>query len=340
MNDFGLFDEEFRLKKLSQKGDPLEKLNKAIDWEIFRPVLNNVFGVDKKDQSVGGRPNYDYLMMFKVLVLQQYHNLSDERMEFEINDKLTFMRFLGLRMGDPVPDCNTIWNFREELTKTKAIKQLFKTFNRELDKKGIIGHKGSIVDATFVEVPRQRNTRDENGMIKKGEIPKEWKDDKAKLRHKDTDARWMKKHGEKYYGYKNHTKVDRKSRIITKYAVTSANVHDSQALDELLDKNDRHHTLYGDSAYWGNPIAKKLVRMKIRDKICEKGTSGHPLTKEQKKKNKKKSKIRVLVEHVYGFMENSMRGIFSRVIGMVRTTAVIGLKNLTYNLLRYEQLVR
>lgn len=340
MNDMGLFDEDFRLKKLAEKGDPLAKLDKVIDWELFRPLLDKVLEIQEKNPSQGGRPHYDYVMMFKILVLQQYHSLSDERTEFEINDKLTFMRFLGLRLGDAVPDSNTIWTFREDLTKAKAIKKLFEIFNRELDNQGIIARKGSIVDASFVEIPRQRNTREENASIKKGEIPEEWKGTPAKMSHKDTDARWAKKNGEKHYGYKNHIKVDRKSRVITKYAVTGANVHDSQAVPELLEKTDEGHTLYGDSAYSGAPISGKLKKRRITPRICEKGTRGNPLTKEQMKRNRKKSQTRVLVEHVFGFMENSMRGMGNRVIGIVRTTTMIGLKNLVYNMFRYEQLAR
>jgi len=340
MNEMGLFDEDFRLKKLAEKGDPLAKLDNVMNWELFRPILENVFKAQEKDASQGGRPHYDYIMMFKILVLQQYHNLSDERTEFEINDKLTFMRFLGLRLGDSVPDTNTIWAFREELTKAKAIKKLFEIFNRELTKQGIIARKGSIVDASFVEIPRQRNTRDENAAIKRGEIPEDWKENQAKMSHKDTDARWVKKNGEKYYGYKNHAKVDKKSRIITRYAVTSANVHDSQAIPDLLEKGDRGHTLYGDGAYSGDPLRKTFRKWKVIPRICEKGTRGHSLTNEQKEKNRKKSQTRVLIEHVFGFMENSMRGMGSRVIGIIRTTTGVGLKNLVYNMFRYEQLAR
>jgi len=340
MNEMGLFDEDFRLKKLAEKGDPLAKLDKVMNWELFRPMLEDVCKAEGKDPVQGGRPHYDYVMMFKILVLQQYHSLSDERTEFEINDKLTFMRFLGLGLEDVVPDSNTIWAFREELTKSKAIKKLFELFNRELDNKGIIARKGSIVDASFVEIPRQRNTRDENAAIKRGEIPEDWKENQAKMSHKDTDARWVKKNGEKYYGYKNHVKVDRKSRVITRYAVTSANVHDSQAIPDLLGKGDSGHTLYGDGAYTGKPLRKTFKKWAVIPRICEKGRRGQPLTEEQKKKNRKKSQTRVLIEHVFGYMENSMRGMGSRVIGIIRTTTMVGLKNLVYNMFRYEQIAR
>lgn len=334
----GFFDAEFRLQDITRQGDPLEKLDKHIDWEIFRSILEDTFRIDEKDPSKGGRPPYDYVMMFKILVLQHLYNIADERTEFAIKDRLSFMRFLGLTLKDSVPDEKTIWLFREALTQAGAMERLFKKFNRHLEKKGLMAHKGSIVDASFVEVPRQRNTRDENQAIRNGEIPEEWKDDK--LRQKDVDARWTKKHGLKFFGYKNHAKVDRASKLITNYTTSDASVHDSQKLDELLENSDAHHDLFGDSAYRSVEIDKKLKRREIRNRICEKGYRNHPLTREQEERNRLKSKIRVRIEHVFGFMENTMKAAFIRCIGKVRAAAAIGLINLTYNLCRSVQLCR
>jgi len=247
---------------------------------------------------------------------------------------------LGLTLKDSVPDEKTIWLFRETLTQSGAMKRLFNKFNRHLEKKGLIAHKGSIVDASFVEVPRQRNMRDENKDIRNGDIPEDWEDNPDKLRQKDTDARWTKKHGQSYFGYKNHAKVDRDSKLITNYAVSDASVHDSQALGCLLDKSDAHHDLFGDSAYSSEEIDIKLKRMKIRNRIHEKGYRNHPLTRDQEEKNRKKSKIRARIEHIFGFMENTMKAGFIRCIGIVRASAVIGHINLTYNLCRSAQLCR
>ena len=148
------------------------------------------------------------------------------------------MRFLGLELCDDVPDAKTIWLFKENLTKAKVASQLFKIFYRVLDKMNLIAHEGSIIDASFVEVPKQRNNRDENKDIKDGKIPEEWEKDENshKLSQKDTDARWTQKNKINYYGYKDHVKVDAKSKLITKYEVTDSSVHDSQKLDDLLDE--------------------------------------------------------------------------------------------------------
>ena len=126
----GFFDVDERLRELSAKGDALERLNGIIDFELFRPDLEKA--VPRSDGSKGGRPPFDHVFMFKVLVLQASHSLSDERTEFLIKDRLSFMRFLGLGLADPVPDANTIWTFREALTKTGAVERLFELFDRQL----------------------------------------------------------------------------------------------------------------------------------------------------------------------------------------------------------------
>lgn len=330
------FDEENRLAKLTKKKDPLEKLSLIIKWEEFRPIIERA--MKKEIKGNGGRPPYDYVMMFKVLILQRLYNVSDEQMEFQINDRLTFMRFLGLLLGDIVPDQNTIWLFREKLINKGVIEKLFKKFERYLEDEGILLKEGSIIDATIVEAPKQRNSREENAQIKQGEIPKEWKSKPDMLRQKDTDARWLKKNGEKYFGYKNHVKICRKSKLISRYIVTDASVHDSQAVENILDKSDSHHELYADSAYSGEQVARLLEKKKIRNRIHEKGYSNTPLTEAQWERNRKKSKIRARVEHVFGYMTNSMRGIYLRTIGKKRANGVIGLMNLTYNMSRYVQL--
>ncbi len=338
MMQLGFFNEETRLEKLTKLGDSLEKLN-IIDWEIFRPILNDSFRKERK--GAGGRPPYDYILLFKVLVLQRLFNLSDDQTEYQINDRMSFMRFLGLSLGDTVPDAKTIWLYRDTLTQAKVTEKLFRLFNRQLESQGIITHTGTIVDATFVDAPRQRNTREENRTIKEGEIPEEWTERTPKASHKlaqkDTDARWTVKGGEKHYGYKNHTKVDADSKIITDYAVTNAATHDSNKFVDFIDETDK--VVYADSAYAGVAIAEKLPE-NVKNSIHEKGYRNRPLTDEQKESNRNKSKIRARIEHVYGFMTSSMKGLNVRCRGLQRAGFNIGLTNLVYNLCRYSFLQR
>jgi IS5 family transposase len=271
--------------------------------------------------------------MFKILILQEYFGLSDEQMEFQITDRFSFMRFLGLRSCDTVPDSNTIWTFRERLKEGDVVKELFERFGKELNKHGLIINKGKIIDATIIEVPVQRNGRDENKEIKEGSIPEQWSDKKQS--HKDTDARWTKKNNEDYFGYKNHIKVDGKKKFIETYCVTEASVHDSVGGIDLLNKKDKGQTLHADSAYTGEAFEAAVAKAKMVNKIHEKGYRNHPLSEKQIKSNNKKSKIRVRVEHVFGFMHQSTGGLLIRTIGKARAKIKIGLMNLTYNLFRY-----
>src|SRR5215510_12634707 len=204
MKQKGLFDEADRLKKLSELGDSLEKLNNKINWEDFRGILTKAF--KKEAAGPGGRPPFDYVMMFKILILQKIYNISDDQAEFQINDRLSFQRFIGIQLYDTVPDAKTIWHFRERLKEAKVIDTIFYRFTSQLEQKGIITYSGSIIDATFVDVPKQRNTRDENKDISAGEVPEKWllKKNRNKLRQKDMDARWMTKNKERHYGYKDH----------------------------------------------------------------------------------------------------------------------------------------
>ena len=259
-------------------------------------------------------------------------------MEFFILDRLSFMRFLGLSLGDKVPDAKTIWLFREHLTKNNLAEKLFDLFKEELHKKNLIAGEGKIIDASFVEIPIQRNSREENKQIKEGKTPDDWKENPNKLEQKDVDARWTKKNGKSYYGYKDHVKADANSKLIDTYTVTNASVHDSQETEPLLTEEDTGQSLYADSAYSGEPIKEIVEQHEMNNYIHEKGYRNSPLTEEQKENNKVKSKTRARVEHIFGFIENSMNGSFIRTIGIKRATAVIGLMNLTYNIFRAIQL--
>lgn len=335
--DYGFFDQDIRLSKLSKLGDPMEKLKNGIDFEKFRELLEEK--LTSKAKGAGGRPPYDYVLLFKILILQRYYNLSDEQAEYQINDRMSFMRFLDLTIADDIPDSRTIWLFNEKISDLGLAKELFDLFEIHLESLGLIANEGKIIDASFVEVPRQRNTREENAHIKEhGTIPADWKDKDAKIAQKDIEARWTKKNNVSYFGYKNHGKVDSVSKLLTQYKVTTASVHDSQTLGELLSEKDKGEELYADSAYVGQQDT--LDKHEMINQVHEKGSRNNPLTDQQKASNKVKSSTRVRVEHIFGFMENSMGGMKLRKIGMRRAENIIGLMNLTYNMFRKIQLVQ
>jgi hypothetical protein len=160
----------------------INKLWKVIDWELFREELESIFGYGQRDWSKGGRSSIDRVLMFKALVLQKFHGLSDEECELQIRDRFSFMIFLGLHPGEVVPDARTIWDIKQPLEQDgrDGARKLFERFEQMLTERGLTGREGSIVDASFVEAPRQRNSRKENEQIKEGERPEGFKEGKRK----------------------------------------------------------------------------------------------------------------------------------------------------------------
>jgi IS5 family transposase len=338
MKQLNFLAEDNRLSRLSEMGDPLEKVSGAINWEVFRPTLDEAFYHEAK--GPGGRPPLDRVMIFKIVMLQQWYHIADDNTEYMINDRLSFQRFLGLSLNDKVPDAKTIWAFKEKLKENNTDLELFSLFADLMEDQGVITREGSIVDASFVDVPRQRNSRRENEIIKKGGVPEEWQEEgnENKLPQKDLDARWAKKNDELHYGYKDHVKVDKDSKMVVDFTVTAANVHDSQCFHELLDEKD--DDVYADSAYVGEELHEDIAQdfPNIHLHINEKGYKNKPLTDEQKGNNREKSKVRARVEHIFGHMTNSMGGMFIRCVGINRAIREIAMKNLAYNLQRFTYL--
>ncbi len=316
------------------------ELKRHIDFELFRPQLAAVFEKEGARKSAAGRKPYDVVFMFKILILQRLYNISDEQAEYQMNDRYSFQRFLGLRLGGTVPDFSTVWLFREALTKADVIKSLFDTFGATLEKQGVITKAGTIIDASFVEVPRQRNTKEENEMIKNGKTPPDWSSQPRKLSQKDTDARWTKKNKETVYGYKNHVRADAEFVLITDYTVSSASVHDSQELPNLVNETKSAEAIFADSAYKSTKTDERLAEMGIENFIHEKGARNRPLNELHKGLNRLKSQIRCAIEHIFGCVENSMGGPELEYIGHARISTGIGLSNLSYNFLRYIQLIK
>jgi IS5 family transposase len=234
------------------------------------------------------------------------------------------------------------------------VEELFGLFDGHLARQGYIARGGQTLDASIVPVRCPHNTRDENATIKKGEVPEDWADKPAKRVQKDVDARWSEadqktvrgtvfptnKHGQSHYGYKNHVNVDRKHKLVRRYHVSDAAVHDSQAVDHLLMRGNTGSGVWADSAYRSEEMEAKLRDRKLKSHIHRKGKRGKPLTEQAKGSNRTKSTVRVRVEHIFGAQANDMGGTLVRTIGLVRAKAKIGMKNLAYNMRRLCQLRR
>ena len=349
----GLFDLEERLALLSAKGDGLEQLAAVVDFELFRPELERA--VPRADRAKGGRPPFDHVLMFKVLVLQTQNSLSDERTEFYLRDRLTWMRFLGLGLGDPVPDANTIWTFREALTKAGAVEHLFDLFDQQFRAAGYLAMAGQLVDATIVAAPKQRNSKAEKQAIREGRMPEGWQEKPAKLRQKDRDARWTVKYtkakppedGSKprvdiaipMFGYQSHLSADRRHRLIRRWRVTDAAAHAGAQLGNLLDPGNTASDVWGDSAYRSKKNEMMLKGRLLASRIHRKKPTGRPMPTRTARANARKSAVRAHVEHIFAEQKARM-GLVVRTIGLARASTKIGLANLVYNMRRLVWLER
>src|SRR3954454_1541867 len=181
MGQFGFFDADKRLAVISAKGDPLELIDRVVPFESFRAEIEaaTLTPASKKKSNAGRKP-IDVLVMFRMLVLQSLYNMSDEQVEYQVRDRLSFTRFLRLGIEDRVPDGTTLWLFREALAKAGLIEKLFERFGQHFEAKGYVARGGQMIDATIVPVPKQRNSRDENEDVKAGKTPKAWKQNPAK----------------------------------------------------------------------------------------------------------------------------------------------------------------
>ncbi len=334
MTQFGLFDYHKRLSRIDKAGDPLVELNKVVNWEQFRELIERAR--EKPRKSPAGAKGYDSILLFKILILQSLYNLSDEAMEYQILDRYSFSRFLGIREGSKVPDATTIFRFRDELASANVVELLFTQFDHFLRDHGFRAQKGQIVDASIIRVPIQRNSREENEDIKAGKTISSWS--KQKRLQKDTDARWTKKNGKAFFGYKNHVAIDADHKFIRSYEVTDASVHDSQVFTELLDPDNTSNDVWADSAYRSEESLQELAKQGFREHLQLKGNRHRKLTDEERQANQTRSKIRSRVEHVFGVMAMRTGSTLMRGIGIIRLTAKIGLRNMAYNLTRYALL--
>jgi IS5 family transposase len=346
MDQRSLFGLAEHLEALSTHGDPLEILEATVDFAYFRGWL--VEGLGYGDGRKGGRPPFDPVSMFKALILQAQHNLSDARMEFMIRDRLSWMRFLGFDLGGPTPDENTIRLFRDKLTETGTLSQVMKAFDWQLRKKGYIPMSGQIVDASLVPAPKQRNTEGEKAAIKAGKSADEiWPDDPNKAAQKDTNARWTLKIGGKpryrpdgtplpmiavpVFGYKSHIAIDRRFGFIREAAVTSAIEADGRVLRRVVTTDNTSGEVWADSAYRSQSNEKWLAANMLKSQIHRRKPAGKPMPAAMARANGRKSSIRARIEHVFAHQKNRF-GLFIRTIGLARAEAKLTLANLAYNM--------
>ena len=347
-NLFSEGDERIAASLIETSDDPLWKIEELVDFEALRPVIEEKLRAFKPlclgYKSAGtllsrnGRPALDPLLMFKIVFIQMQFNLSDHAVVVQIKDRVSFRRFLNISY-DLVPGASTVWKYRELFTKCGLQEQLSKLLIQRLEMTPAISEgEARIIDSSFTEVRVQRNTAEENKIIKSGEGETLWQDQPTKKRQKDIDARWTKKGNKSFFGYKIHTKVCALTKLIVQIHTTPAHVHDSQVIAPLLNDKDKEKQVYADAGYAG-AAQEALVRgFGAIPVFCEKAYRNVPLTDGQKANNHVKSSVRSRIEHVFGFVENTLHGARSRYVGLARNNARHWMLVFCYNLNRLVQL--
>ena len=345
MRQAGLFGLSDQLRRLSDSGDPLETMDRVVKFEVFRPALEKALAYG--DGGKGGRPPYDSVAMFKVLILAAQNTVSDARMEFLIRDRLSWLRFLGFDLGAPTPDENTIRLFREKLTRAGAIDALFVAFDRQLRERGYLPMGGQIVDATLVAAPKQRNTAAEKDAIRGGKSAAEiWPDQRAKAAQKDTDARWTLKFVKgrplpggrpgidiaiPSFGYKSSVAICRRYGFIRRGKVTDGARFDGRMLRDVVTSDNTASDVWADTAYRSRSNEVWMKSIGRVSRVHRKKPRGKPMPARTARANAAKSTVRARIEHVFARQKNQM-ALFIRTIGISRAEAKITLANLVYNI--------
>ncbi len=328
-----LFAREERDAKRQTLNDPLPLLDRHIDFTAIAAAVDAKLALGTSGR--GGRPPYPTVLMVKLLLLQQLYNLSDDALEYQVLDRTSFQRFLGLEHSRKVPDAKTIWVWRERLKAQDLIGDISAAVSGQLQRSGFIARGGQIIDASIVNAPIQRNRRDENEAIKQERVPEDWSP--AKRAQKDVEARWTKKHGKSFYGYKLHANTDRRWGFIRQHEVTAAHVHDSRHFETILDPCNTSRVIRADSAYADRTRESALKQQGYRVDIQHKGHAGKALSQAQQRRNHRIAKDRAFGEHPFARLAQQ-GGKCLRTIGLARAQVVIGLKVASHNLMRLARL--
>ncbi|MBD7924774.1 IS5 family transposase [Xanthomonas bonasiae] len=329
-----LFAGHERESKRQQIGDPLSVLSRHIDFVAIAQAVDAKLSLNTGTR--GGRPAWPTVVMVKLLLLQQLYNLSDDALEYQVLDRRSFQQFLGLEHSGKVPDAKTIWVWRERLKAKDVMGDISAAISQQLQRAGFVARGGQIIDASIVSAPIQRNTREENAQIKQGEdVGQDWSD--AKRAQKDVQARWTRKHGVAFYGYKLHASTDRRWGFIRRYDVSAANVHDSRHFEQVLDPDNTGRTVWADSGYADAGREAALRQRGYHPAIQHQGQARKPLSEREKRRNHRIAKDRVFGEHPFARLAQQ-GGKCLRCIGLARATVVIGLKVASHNLLRLARL--
>ncbi len=271
----------------------LSEVDKVLPWKVILPVLS------KWKQADTGRKGFPPEAIFRMWLLQNWYGLSDEGIEDEIYDKLSFQKFMRIDLGQPIPDSTTLCRFRDWMNENNIQEKLFKKINKVLEKKGIIIKKGTIEDATIINAPKNKKNQ-----------KKKWL---------DKEASSTKKNNQWYRGYKLHTGIDVGSQIIRTAKITTAKVSDHDCFDELLSGDEK--AVFADKGYYKQDRKRELRKKGIFCGILDKPGPGKKLSSSQEKRNKKLSSVRAFGEHQFNIIKNRFHYQKVRYVGLFKNTA-------------------
>ena len=329
-----LFAAEHHRKKIDRLGDPLAEIESYIDFAALSAEVDRI--APRPESTQGGRPPFPTETMVRILVLKRLYNLSDEQMEYQLLDRMSYQRFCGLSQAVNIPDRTTIWVFENRIG-TAGAQALFDGVSAQLLKRGYIARGGQIIDATLVPAPKQHLGRKEKDLVQQHAMPTDWTP--AKRRQKDIDATWTSKHGKSYFGYKLSINADQRYKVIRKIETDTASTHDSQHFDNVFDANNTSRDVYADRGYPSEAREAWLKNQGFRNQIQRKGKRNKPLSECQQRRNRRIAKTRVRVEHVFAAIEQ-MGGKLLRTIGQARANFAMTMMAACYNLKRLVYLQR
>ncbi len=313
-----------RRKKVSRAVGTLGAIAGMVDWDTLVKVVSVL---DKTREGKGGRPPISFEIKLKMLFLQYAFNLSDEELEDQLIDRLSFQQFVGLGYDEEIPDFTTIWHFKEGLIKAGLMDEIFTRIVGQIEEKGLILRKGTIVDATIIQSsnrPLSRKKREEM--------------EETPSRQIDTEARSTAKNGKKHFGYKGHIGVDAESKIIRKRSFTPANVHDSRELENVISGDEQ--SVWADKAYPRQEDKRAARKSGIYYGILDKATHGKKLSTKQQKRNRQKSRVRAAVEHPFGFFRKKLKVTFAAAKTKLRNALRFDMWCIIYNVTRASFLLK
>ena len=299
--------------KLNQR---LDKLDRLLDWAPFEKLLSVIYS------STEGRPSHPVLLLFKALLLQTWHTLSDYALEEALDDRLSFRRFTGLSSSEKSPDHSVFSRFRDQLIKHGVHGRLFDELNRQMDAKGLVLKQGTLIDATVIQAAPKKPLANEDGTGGRST--------------QDPDADWTKKGGKYHFGYKAHVGMDQGSELVRKISMTAAHVHDGNMLESALSGDE--DWAFADKAYDSKKNHKILERQGIGNGILIKGRRKRELISVEKRCNGILSKLRSPVERVFGTLKRSYRYCRAKYLGLRKNKLQLTITCIAYNLRRMEKL--